>query len=202
MCSRVDRGTTHCGGRTDPLYGNAGDDLLFGGNRNDVLDGGMGSDTIDGGRGYDIANFGARSSYSVSHDAGGVTVTKWSTGEKDTVSSAEQLWFSDALFFTSGAARQTDFSGDGKADVLVHSLTDGAVQIRTMSGSTVVATSAANATAGTDWMLVGSGDFNGDRMTDLLWQDVNGALKVELLNGLAIQSSGAAGTIGADWAIS
>jgi hypothetical protein len=49
--------------------------------------------------------------------------------------------------------------------------------------------------------IAGVGDFNGDRMTDLLWQDVNGALKVELLNGLAIQSSGAAGTIGADWAI-
>jgi hypothetical protein len=36
------------------------------------------------------------------------------------------------------------------------------------------------------WSIVGSGDFNGDGMSDVLWRDTNGNVSVWEMNGTTI----------------
>ena len=48
-----------------------------------------------------------------------------------------------------------------------------------------------SATIPTSWTVVGTGDFNGDGLGDILWGDSNGNLAVWLMNGANVVSSGA-----------
>jgi hypothetical protein len=88
-----------------------------------------------------------------------------------------------------------DFSGDGKTDVLWHNATTGEVQIWLMNGSlfvgraTVVGETGAAALVGLPWSIVGTGDFNSDRKTDLLWHNgSSGETQIWYMNGAKVSS--------------
>ena len=49
------------------------------------------------------------------------------------------------------------------------------------------------------WHLIGSGDFNGDGMSDLLWQNDNGTPAIWLMNGMTPTSKVALTNPGPSW---
>jgi hypothetical protein len=55
----------------------------------------------------------------------------------------------------------------------------------------------------TAWSIVGSGDFNGDGMSDILWHDTNGNVSVLLMNGTTIlnQATSFVGQVSTVWSI-
>jgi uncharacterized repeat protein (TIGR03803 family) len=83
-----------------------------------------------------------------------------------------------------------DFNGDGKSDILWHSTT-GEVVIWEMSGTTVLnASSSYVATVSpSTWSIIQTGDFNGDGMSDILWQDTSGDVAIWEMNGTAVSNS-------------
>ena len=65
--------------------------------------------------------------------------------------------------------------------------TNGNVAVWEMNGTTVLnpATTFV-AQVSTVWSIVGSGDFNGDGMSDVLWRDTNGYVAVWEMNGTTV----------------
>ena len=43
-------------------------------------------------------------------------------------------------------------------------------------------------TVSTDWVIAGSGDFDGDGRSDILWRNISGAVGYWAMNGAAILS--------------
>ena len=87
-----------------------------------------------------------------------------------------------------------DFNGDGLAEILWRRST-GEVGIWEMDGTTqLVAYSQVTqdgnqVNPGTGWDIVGTGDYNGDGMTDILWSSPGSQLTVWTMNGFERQSS-------------
>jgi VCBS repeat protein len=88
----------------------------------------------------------------------------------------------------------SDFSGDGKADVLWRN-TAGSLIEWLMSGSVI--TQSSFVTAGgvpvnpdPSWSFLGAGDFNGDGMSDMLWRNASGEIAEWQVNGTVIAGSG------------
>jgi Ca2+-binding RTX toxin-like protein len=79
----------------DDLSGGRGDDSLSGGDGNDSFSASGGNDTIDGGDGTDVLNlFGARTSFSITAENGGLTVVDLTGGEGTlTLTSVEKIFF-------------------------------------------------------------------------------------------------------------
>jgi hypothetical protein len=80
-----------------------------------------------------------------------------------------------------------DFNGDGKADILWRNNNNGNVAIWLMNGTTV--TNANTATFGNmplTWSVAGTGDFNGDGNSDILWRDGSGDLAIWEMSGTTI----------------
>jgi hypothetical protein len=83
-----------------------------------------------------------------------------------------------------------DFSGDGKADILWRNTNTGAVDIWQMNGSKVVSSSLTSTPSlDSSWKAAGTGDFNGDGKSDILWRKDSGAAVVWQMNGAAVVSS-------------
>jgi hypothetical protein len=57
------------------------------------------------------------------------------------------------------------------------------------------------ATVSTDWTIVGSGDFDGDGKSDILWRNGDGRLAIWLMNGMAQKSSAVIATVTTNWTI-
>ena len=51
------------------------------------------------------------------------------------------------------------------------------------------------------WQVRGSGDFNSDGKSDILWQNVDGTPGIWLMNGMSVITAGAVGSAspGSDW---
>ena len=83
-----------------------------------------------------------------------------------------------------------DFNGDGKADILWQNTISGEVYIWFMNGSTIASQAAVGIVpSSTGWVIKGVGDFNGDGMADILWQNTNsGEVYLWLMNGSTIIS--------------
>ena len=79
----------------------------------------------------------------------------------------------------------SDFNGDGHPDVVWEEPVVGWAQVWYLGGSQgVTLTGAANVTQTNPWQVVGVGDFDGNGIPDLVWQDpVSGAVQVWYLGG-------------------
>jgi FG-GAP repeat len=51
----------------------------------------------------------------------------------------------------------------------------------------------------TTWSIVGTGDFNGDGMSDILWRDTSGNVAVWFMNGAQVTSSTFVGNAPITW---
>jgi serralysin len=52
---------------------------------------------------------------------------------------------------------------------------------------------------GASWRLVGTGDFNGDGKSDLLWQNSDGTPAIWEMNGTSVIGGGGPGNPGSAW---
>lgn len=106
-----------------------------------------------------------------------------------------------------------DFDGDGKGDLLWKT-DDGTLAIWKMDGTQIKGAdylrsgSAIVRTPGSDWHIVGTGDFDGDGKGDLLWRTNSGALAIWEMDGTQIKNadflrvgSTMVGAPGSDWHI-
>jgi VCBS repeat protein len=81
----------------------------------------------------------------------------------------------------------SDFNGDGMSDILWRNMLSGAVAIWEMNGTTVLnANSSFVVYVPFEWSVQLTGDFNGDGMSDVLWQDTSGNVALWEMNGTTI----------------
>jgi hypothetical protein len=97
-----------------------------------------------------------------------------------------------------------DFNGDGMADILWRNNTNGNVAIWLMNGTTV--TNSSTATFGNmpaTWSVAGTGDFNGDGLSDILWRDTAGDIAIWEMNGTTIlnPSTSGVGNLSTVWSV-
>jgi hypothetical protein len=84
---------------------------------------------------------------------------------------------------------EQDFNGDGNADILWHNGTSGATQLWYMADAVNRASigdfsPALNLADNTNWRVAGTGDFNADGKTDILWHNVvTGQMQAWFMNG-------------------
>jgi FG-GAP-like repeat len=69
-----------------------------------------------------------------------------------------------------------------------------------MNGTTV-ASAAGVGNISTTWSVVGTGDFNADGKSDILWRDSSGDVAVWLMNGATVVTPGALGNVPTTWSI-
>ena len=65
----------------------------------------------------------------------------------------------------------------------------------------VVASAAGLGNVPAAWSVAGLGDFNGDRMSDILWRDTSGDIAIWFMNGAQVASSAGLGNVPSTWAI-
>jgi hypothetical protein len=89
-----------------------------------------------------------------------------------------------------------DLDGDGKQDIVWRAVSgpaQGAMFLWLMDGKTIKAATYLDP-IGTDWQVQGTGDFNGDRKSDILWRNMNpsvpdaGKLYLWIMNGAAVSA--------------
>jgi hypothetical protein len=84
-----------------------------------------------------------------------------------------------------------DFTGDGKTDILWRNtnLNDNRVVLWTMDGSNVVDSKLTSTpTLDKSWKAAGTGDFNGDGKSDILWRNDDGSIALWQMNGTNVSS--------------
>jgi FG-GAP-like repeat len=129
------------------------------------------------------------------------------------------IWGVDPLFlnvrsvFSLGAvpnnwviAGAADFSGDARADILWRDRNTGTVAIWLLApfgeGTLQVSQSGALGTVPSNWVIAGTGDFDGDGKHDILWRDSNtGTVAIWFMNGLQISQTGSLGAVPTNWVI-
>ncbi len=185
------------------LLGSHFADTMTAGSANDIFKGYAGNDIISGGAGIDEADYtGARANYSITRNPdGSYTVTDNRSGSpdgSDTLTGIEVLQFSDGLMRI-GAAVPRDINGDGKSDILFHSVS-GAERAWQISNTSISAGGTIG-NAGALWTLAASGDFNGDGKADILFRKADGMLSTWTLSGVAISGGATIGNPGTNWSI-
>jgi FG-GAP-like repeat len=85
-----------------------------------------------------------------------------------------------------------DFDGDGKSDILWRDKIGGTVAIWKMDGTEITSSGFTSVpVASTTWTIAGTGDFDGDGKSDILWRDeIGGTVAIWKMDGTEIASSG------------
>ena len=65
---------------------------------------------------------------------------------------------------------------------------DGQAAIWEMNGTNVISEAAVADNPGPSWKAIGTGDFNGDGKSDILWQNADGQAAIWEMNGTNILS--------------
>jgi hypothetical protein len=82
-----------------------------------------------------------------------------------------------------------DFNADGKRDIVWHNVATGQASVWLMDGTRLMdgRLLTPDRVADTNWRIVGAGDFNGDRKTDLVWHNqATGDISVWYMNGTTL----------------
>jgi hypothetical protein len=107
-------------------------------------------------------------------DAAAPEVMNSGTAEIASVSLAQEIVFSQIADTGWEIAGTGDFNGDAKTDILWRYYGTGGYQglndIWFMDGTTFVGENVFSQIADTNWRIAGTGDFNGDGQTDILWR--------------------------------
>lgn len=97
-----------------------------------------------------------------------------------------------------------DFNGDGQPDILMQNTLTGEAGLWLMTGSTgttVLRKISLGAMVG--WQMVGSGDFNRDGQSDILWQNpITGEARVSLMAGTTVARNVSLGFVDTAWEMS
>jgi len=189
--------------------GNADANILTGNSRSNQLWGGGGNDTITGGLGLDTVLYsGNKAGYNVVETASTeFIVTDIDPGDGDdgidTLHGIEKLQFADASQYPQGSwswhgfkhkvpelnpyrdwsvlDNRTDFTGDGRSDLLLQKA-DGSAALWFMDGGNLLSGMGLGSPVG--WNMVDArGDYNGDGKVDLVYQDDAGRISLWLMNG-------------------
>jgi hypothetical protein len=89
---------------------------------------------------------------------------------------------------------------DSKGDIFWRNTTSGDVGLWVMNGTTVVQ-AVDLGTVPLNWSIAGTGDFDGNGSTDILWRDNSGNVGVWLMNGTSILSSAVLGNVPLTWTV-
>ncbi len=84
-----------------------------------------------------------------------------------------------------------DFGGDGKSYILWRN-DNGSVALWQMDGQAILAQNYLSpySTVDNSWKIAGTGDFNGDSKSDILWRNDNGSTNIWLMDGATVVSAG------------
>jgi FG-GAP-like repeat len=84
-----------------------------------------------------------------------------------------------------------DFNGDGIQDILWREQTAGGIALWLMnSNGTIKSAIGLGSIPITDWTIVGTGDFDGDGVSDILWRNSGGGIAMWLMNNNGTIKSG------------
>jgi hypothetical protein len=166
------------GAKSDILVGDAGNDHLNGGLGNDTLDGGTGNDllspgggadTIDGGPGVDKVLLGTSSAgATITHNADGSTSITYANGSL-TLSNVELVNFIDKTVQVR-AATPDDFATNNVSDILYRDNATGDTGFYALVHGTNAGWRSLGVSS-TAYSIVGTGDFNGDGSSDILYRN-------------------------------
>ena len=70
-----------------------------------------------------------------------------------------------------------------------------------MNGTTMISSTLVGGNPGTTWHVKGSGDFDGDGKSDIVWQNDSGQAAIWLMNGATVTSGAALSNPGVTWHI-
>ena len=87
---------------------------------------------------------------------------------------------------------ESDFTGDGKMDLLWQNISDGYLATWSLDGTSMTSSDllSPNRVSDTNWRIVGTGDFNRDGKPDIVWQEqTQGWIGIWLMNGTTLLQS-------------
>jgi Putative Ig domain/FG-GAP-like repeat len=95
--------------------------------------------------------------------------------------------------FTVTSERKRFNAGGNSSDIVWQNTNTGQASIWDMSGSSVIGGGPVSPNPGPSWTEVGTGDFNDDGHSDILWQNTSGQGSVWEMNGSTLIGGGPAG---------